>query len=66
MVDIAAIPRGVMHQLSLFPDEIAIEDEQLDVDALFVPNAHRRCETCGKRLYPVGSTGRLVCVNPHA
>jgi len=57
---------GVMaDQLSLFPGEITLEDEQLDVDALFVPNAHRRCEHCRRRLHPIGTTGRLVCANAY-
>jgi len=50
-------------QLSIF-DEIDAEDEPyVDVELLFTPNAHRRCEHCRKRLHPIGTTGRLVCAN---
>jgi hypothetical protein len=47
---------------NILTDEKNIGVEPNPVDALFEPNAHRRCPHCRRRLHPIGSTGRLICI----
>jgi hypothetical protein len=53
-------------QMTIF-DVIAdeVEEIQYRTEELFEPNGRQRCEHCRKRLHPIGTTGRLVCVNPY-
>jgi hypothetical protein len=56
-----------MEQLSIYDmldgEKTADDEPDIPVHLLFRPNAHRRCRVCRRRLWPVASTGRLLCLS---